>query len=216
MPWSSVARIAAATAAMDRSRIVGHDGNTDSRLQHRRVGADDRREFACDCRAGAERRRVRGRIGTRSGDQPSDPMAGPVAIRRPARSGPGPLAVRGPIAGALPFEAAHARTIGATRGRDVRFDSPHQRRKISLEGLPQAGTRLSAIAISAITANTGGTRMMSSLIRFLNDDDAATAVEYSVMLAMILLVCFSAIGMVGTKTSSLWTTIVSSVRSFGM
>lgn len=58
--------------------------------------------------------------------------------------------------------------------------------------------------------------MMSSLIRFLNDDDAATAVEYSVMLAMILLVCFSAIGMVGTKTSSLWTTIVSSVRSFGM
>ena len=57
---------------------------------------------------------------------------------------------------------------------------------------------------------------MRSFARFLNNDEAATAVEYSVMLAMILLVAFSAIGMLGTKTSGLWDSIVSGVRALGI
>jgi Flp pilus assembly pilin Flp len=57
---------------------------------------------------------------------------------------------------------------------------------------------------------------MRSFATFLNDDEAATAVEYSVMLAMILLVTISAIGMVGGKTSGLWSSIVSGIRAMGM
>jgi Flp pilus assembly pilin Flp len=57
---------------------------------------------------------------------------------------------------------------------------------------------------------------MRSLSKFLINDDAATAVEYSVMLAMILLVTLSAIGVVGGKTGGLWNTIVSGVKAFGM
>jgi len=57
---------------------------------------------------------------------------------------------------------------------------------------------------------------MGFLARFLNNDEAATAVEYSVMLAMILLVAFSAIGMLGTKTSGLWGSIVNGVRAMGI
>jgi pilus assembly protein Flp/PilA len=57
---------------------------------------------------------------------------------------------------------------------------------------------------------------MRSFARFLNNDEAATAVEYAVMLAMILLVTISAIATLGTKTSGLWGNIVSSVRAVGM
>jgi Flp pilus assembly pilin Flp len=57
---------------------------------------------------------------------------------------------------------------------------------------------------------------MGSFARFLKNDQAATAVEYSVMLAMIILVCFSAIATVGGKTSGLWDTIRSSLQAFGI
>jgi Flp pilus assembly pilin Flp len=57
---------------------------------------------------------------------------------------------------------------------------------------------------------------MRSFAKFLKDNEAATAVEYSVILALILLVTFSAIGMVGTKTSGLWDIILSGIRAFGM
>jgi Flp pilus assembly pilin Flp len=58
--------------------------------------------------------------------------------------------------------------------------------------------------------------MMRTFVRFLKNDQAATAVEYSVMLAMIILVCFSAIGLVGGKTSGLWDAILSGIRAFGI
>ena len=44
---------------------------------------------------------------------------------------------------------------------------------------------------------------MRFLIRFLADDDAATAVEYAVMLALILLACLVAIQAVGTAQHDL-------------
>jgi pilus assembly protein Flp/PilA len=57
---------------------------------------------------------------------------------------------------------------------------------------------------------------MRSITRFLKNDQAATAVEYSVMLALIVLMALSAIGAVGTKTNSVWGWIVSSTQTAGM
>ena len=45
---------------------------------------------------------------------------------------------------------------------------------------------------------------MRLLREFLQQEEAATAVEYAVMLAMILLAVIGAIGMVGGETSSMW------------
>jgi pilus assembly protein Flp/PilA len=39
---------------------------------------------------------------------------------------------------------------------------------------------------------------------FLTADDGPTAVEYAVMLAMIILVCVAAVATVGTKTNSIF------------
>lgn len=43
---------------------------------------------------------------------------------------------------------------------------------------------------------------MKTILRFLRDDDGPTAVEYAVMMALIILVCFVAIQAVGTQTST--------------
>ena len=45
---------------------------------------------------------------------------------------------------------------------------------------------------------------MSVLKRFLHDESAATAVEYAVMLGMILMACLATIGALGLETASLW------------
>ena len=42
---------------------------------------------------------------------------------------------------------------------------------------------------------------MKSLIRFLRDDDGPTAVEYAIMLAMIVAVCLVGIGLAGSSTA---------------
>jgi Flp pilus assembly pilin Flp len=43
------------------------------------------------------------------------------------------------------------------------------------------------------------------LRRFWRRSDAATSVEYAVMLALILMVVFGAVAAVGSKTSQSWT-----------
>lgn len=45
---------------------------------------------------------------------------------------------------------------------------------------------------------------MSWFHRFLTEEDGATAVEYAVMLALIIVVCIVAIGSLGSNASSLW------------
>lgn len=45
---------------------------------------------------------------------------------------------------------------------------------------------------------------MSPLRRFLRSDEAATAVEYAVMMALILLACIGAIRSLGDGSSGLW------------
>jgi pilus assembly protein Flp/PilA len=51
--------------------------------------------------------------------------------------------------------------------------------------------------------------------RFLRDSDAATAVEYAVMLAMILLAVLGAIGAVGSQAGGWWGGIQGSLNSAG-
>jgi len=61
----------------------------------------------------------------------------------------------------------------------------------------------------------GAIDTMTPIVRFLQNEEAATAVEYSVMLAMILLVVFGAISAFGGKTSGLWGNIFSGLEANG-
>ena len=57
--------------------------------------------------------------------------------------------------------------------------------------------------------------MRGQLWRLLRDDDAATAVEYAVMLALIIGVVITAIGSVGSQTGGMWGNIQASVNAVG-
>lgn len=56
---------------------------------------------------------------------------------------------------------------------------------------------------------------MCYIHKFLYKEEAATAVEYSVMLAMILLAVLSAVGAVGNQTGGMWSGIVENLRTAG-
>ncbi len=47
--------------------------------------------------------------------------------------------------------------------------------------------------------------------RFLVSEDGPTAVEYAVMLALIIIVCLTAIGSIGTKASTTFTNVAASL-----
>ena len=55
-------------------------------------------------------------------------------------------------------------------------------------------------------------RFLRSLWR---EEDAATAVEYAVMLALILVAIMSAIGSMGSGTGGMWGDIDSDLTSYG-
>ncbi|WP_437193620.1 Flp family type IVb pilin [Planctomicrobium sp. SH527] len=46
---------------------------------------------------------------------------------------------------------------------------------------------------------------MNAITKFSQDESGPTSVEYAVMLAFILMVCFVAIQTLGTTTASIWT-----------
>jgi len=56
---------------------------------------------------------------------------------------------------------------------------------------------------------------MSPILRFLSDDEAATAVEYAVMLALIIGAIMVSIGAVGSQTGGLWGGIESDLQDHG-
>jgi Flp pilus assembly pilin Flp len=56
---------------------------------------------------------------------------------------------------------------------------------------------------------------MNCVFKFLRDEEAATAVEYAVLLALILISVISAIGSVGVGTGGLWSNILSSMNAAG-
>jgi pilus assembly protein Flp/PilA len=51
------------------------------------------------------------------------------------------------------------------------------------------------------------------LRRFLTSEDGPTAVEYAVMLALIIIVCLVAIKSVGTNASTTFTNVANSIAS---
>lgn len=51
--------------------------------------------------------------------------------------------------------------------------------------------------------------------RFLASEDGPTAVEYAVMLALIVIVCLTAIRSIGTNASSTFTTVAGQLSSGG-
>jgi pilus assembly protein Flp/PilA len=49
--------------------------------------------------------------------------------------------------------------------------------------------------------------LIRPVLRFLRAEDGPTAVEYAVMLALIIVVCIAAISTVGTKTNATFNTV---------
>jgi pilus assembly protein Flp/PilA len=49
--------------------------------------------------------------------------------------------------------------------------------------------------------------------RFLTSDDGPTAVEYAVMLALIIIVCLTAINTLGTNAKTTFTNVAGSIAS---
>jgi pilus assembly protein Flp/PilA len=56
-------------------------------------------------------------------------------------------------------------------------------------------------------------RLMHNLRRMLRSDDGPSAVEYAVMLALIVVVCLVAIQSVGTKSKTTYTNVANSIGS---
>jgi pilus assembly protein Flp/PilA len=56
-------------------------------------------------------------------------------------------------------------------------------------------------------------RLTQKMRRFLTSEDGPTAVEYAVMLALIIIVCLVAISSVGTNASTTFTNVGNSIAS---
>jgi pilus assembly protein Flp/PilA len=58
-------------------------------------------------------------------------------------------------------------------------------------------------------------RLNESLWHFLRQEDGPTAVEYAVMLALIIVVCIAAITTLGTETNQTFTSVGNTIGSTG-
>ncbi len=47
-------------------------------------------------------------------------------------------------------------------------------------------------------------KLGQAIVKFLKKEDGPTAVEYAVMLALIIVVCIAAIGVIGTRANSVF------------
>jgi len=54
-------------------------------------------------------------------------------------------------------------------------------------------------------------KFSKSFIRFLKSEDGPTAVEYAVMLALVIVVCLAAIQVLGTNANSAFNTVGKSI-----
>jgi pilus assembly protein Flp/PilA len=66
-----------------------------------------------------------------------------------------------------------------------------------------------------VSATNLEARAMRYLFRLIRDDEAATAVEYAVMLALILIAIIGAIGSVGSQTGGMWGGIKNDLDNVG-
>jgi pilus assembly protein Flp/PilA len=58
-------------------------------------------------------------------------------------------------------------------------------------------------------------RFTNLLVCFLNNEDGPTAVEYAVMLALIIVVCIAAIATLGSNANLTFSTVGSAVATTG-
>jgi len=58
--------------------------------------------------------------------------------------------------------------------------------------------------------------MWNSIKRFFNEEEAATAVEYCVMVSLILLAVFAGVTATGISTNDWWQNIGTEMTNFGM
>ena len=58
-------------------------------------------------------------------------------------------------------------------------------------------------------------RIMQSCVNFLKNEDGPTAVEYAVMLALIVVVCIAAISALGSNASNTFSLVGNAVNSTG-
>jgi pilus assembly protein Flp/PilA len=58
-------------------------------------------------------------------------------------------------------------------------------------------------------------RLTTPLVNFLRDEDGPTAVEYAVMLALIIVVCISAIQVLGSNANNTFSYVSTQVGSTG-
>jgi pilus assembly protein Flp/PilA len=56
-------------------------------------------------------------------------------------------------------------------------------------------------------------RLAHSIVAFLKNEDGPTAVEYAVMLALIIVVCLSAISALGSATSNTFNYVANNVST---
>jgi pilus assembly protein Flp/PilA len=50
-------------------------------------------------------------------------------------------------------------------------------------------------------------KFSGALVKFLKNEDGPTAVEYAVMLALIIVVCIAAVTTLGTRANNTYTTV---------
>jgi pilus assembly protein Flp/PilA len=84
---------------------------------------------------------------------------------------------------------------------------PRERPVADPASLPQAGTlgpcdAVRQISAASPTAITGSTYLYNSFIAMLRNDDGATLVEYSLVVALIAVVCIAAVTSLGNKINN--------------
>jgi pilus assembly protein Flp/PilA len=77
----------------------------------------------------------------------------------------------------------------------------------------QEGISPESPVIGPPVAPIGAILMMKSVVRFLKREDGPTAVEYAVMLALIIVVCIAAITTLGGNANSTFTSVGNAVGS---
>ncbi len=55
-------------------------------------------------------------------------------------------------------------------------------------------------------------KFATKLVRFLKSEDGPTAVEYAVMLSLIIAVCLAAVTSIGTNVSSVFSKVANSIH----
>ncbi len=57
--------------------------------------------------------------------------------------------------------------------------------------------------------------VLSHLIRFASEEDGPTAVEYAVMMALVMVVCATAVAVLGTNANGTYTKVSTTVKVSG-